>query len=140
MNKKAFYGSSSRAYDYELYHFDSTNWNAAPVNYLFAAPVNGEWFIPYAGETDDARCRFSNHERWNEAVQRWGATHIFVHVAPNEAARKAEERDLILSLDPPMNEKHKPKTGLINLAPGGFFDTQPASAGGLFSLSPILCR
>lgn len=106
-----FTGASGAVYFYYLARIDE-GWAEVPVNYMFACLSAGRQFIPYIGEAENARTRFSKHERWAEAVRDYGVTFILNHVGLADAeARRREERDLILALDPAMNVHHRP-TGL----------------------------
>ena len=115
-------GASGTKYTYNAYKHPTT-WNDVPANYMFASPrVGGKWTVYYIGQCDSCQCRLAAHERWEEA-RKLGATHILAHTnRGGEEARKREERDLILSHDPPLNVQHKPApvqrpTGTF----GGFF-------------------
>jgi hypothetical protein len=87
-----------------------------PANYMFARISGQYWFIPYIGQTGDSSDRFPKHDRWQEAVRDYGVTHVLMHFSSSDLdVRETEERDLIASLDPPMNRQHRPiHTGLIN--------------------------
>jgi excinuclease UvrABC nuclease subunit len=80
-------------------------------NYLFAKPLgNGKVQILYIGQADDLSRRLSTHDRWEEA-KRLGATQVYAHTKQGgEAARCAEEKDLIQRWNPPLNTQHR-KTG-----------------------------
>lgn len=109
------HGASGVNYAYQALN-GSISWNDVPANYMFARAGIGGWKIFYVGQCDRAKNRLPTHERWAEAVRTYGATHILSHVASrDEATRKMEERDLILSHDPPMNVHHRPQTALRGL-------------------------
>ena len=105
------YGASGTRYTFYT-AYCSQPWGEAPLVYMFARRffVLAKWEIPYVGQTGNAKKRPMppNHERWLEASQVYGATYILFHVAsPDEAERRREERDLILALDPPMNDEYR---------------------------------
>ena len=77
-------------------------------NYIFGRRLPNGNFLPiYVGETDNFRARLPSHERWKEA-KKAGATHVMAHITPaGEAARKAEEKDLIQKWSPPLNVQHR---------------------------------
>jgi len=95
-------GVSGISYNYFSAEPGST-WLQVAANYVFTKWTPNGWPIFYAGETDNAANRLSNHERWQEAVTKYGATHILTHQAVSEADRKREEADLIAAYNPPMN-------------------------------------
>jgi hypothetical protein len=83
-------------------------WLAVPANYIFAKWTPSGWVILYVGECENCKTRFANHERWNEAVTDYGATHALTHQSSAlEADRKREEIDLIAAYNPPMNIQHR---------------------------------
>jgi hypothetical protein len=68
---------------------------------------NGNYVPIYFGVADSLRDRIPNHERFDDAI-RAGATHVMTHTTPaGEAARIAEERDLIQQWNPPLNVHHR---------------------------------
>jgi len=77
-------------------------------NYCFAKQLpNGNFTPLYFGIADDLRVRIPGHELWEEAI-RLGATHVMGHTTPDgDAARRAEERDLIAYWNPPLNIQHR---------------------------------
>ena len=81
-----------------------------PGNYLFARFLGGNnWQVIYAGSTPAGgtlRGRLPDHEQI-EAAKRLGATHVFAHINHDHAAMVAEEKDVIESLDPPLNVQHR---------------------------------
>src|SRR5690349_6654929 len=100
-------GASGKTYNYEI-HPMGMAWNDIPANYMFASLGVGSWTVYYIGQCDSAKNRLPCHERIDEAKRR-GATHILIHVAsPVSQVRETEERDLILSHNPPMNTQHRP--------------------------------
>lgn len=104
-------GASGSKHAYEAYLM-STNWNDVAGNYAFAyKKQDGNWHVLYFGQCDSFKNRLPAHERWDEAV-RLGATHVLAHVnSGGEAARLAEEKDLIASHSPTMNTHHVRKAG-----------------------------
>lgn len=111
-------GASGTVYSYFILGDPRVlTWHDVPVNYMFARRLpSGTWEVYYIGQCQSGRDRMPTHERWAEAMRSYGATHVLSHQAsPVEATRCAEERDLILSHNPPMNTQHKPR-GLFGLA------------------------
>jgi hypothetical protein len=103
-------GASGKTY---RYWFLETPRNAAVIkneggNYAFVQQMTNGKFAPlYFGEGDSLQGRIPNHERWPDA-NRLGVTHVMSHTTPaGEAARLAEERDLIQHWNPPMNVQHR---------------------------------
>jgi hypothetical protein len=105
-------GASGRLYSY-YQGFQSDSWQNVPINYMFAFWNGTIWVVRYIGQAENAATRMPNHERWNEAVRSYGATHVLNHVgSQSKETRETEERDLILSHNPPMNVQHKPSGAL----------------------------
>jgi hypothetical protein len=97
---------------------------------MFAKFMGTGWYIRYVGQCSDASDRFTNHERWNEAVRDHGVTHVLTHIsAPNQTVRETEERDLIQAFDPPMNVQHRPSANALR-------DIQGLGLGALSGLFP----
>jgi len=108
-------GASGALYTFEAIDGPIT-WNDVPAIYMLVPRKVGAWAVHYIGQCDSAKTRMPTHERWEEAVRDYGATHIITHLAPrDEAVRKTEEQDLILSHDPPMNVHHRPSNALRGL-------------------------
>jgi hypothetical protein len=88
-------------------------WNPVPGNYAFIRLKNtltGSFDILYFGEcaSFSARPMPPGHDRWDDAVKLYGATHVLCHVnLAEEWVRKEEERDLIAAYNPPMNVQHR---------------------------------
>lgn len=87
---------------------ESSSIQAVAGNYAFVKRLPNGNFVPiYFGIADNLSNRISNHERFDDAV-RAGATHVMAHTTPaGEAARIAEERDLIQQWNPPLNVHHR---------------------------------
>lgn len=103
-------GQSGKTY---RYWFLSDPGTAASIkdeggNYAFVKQLSNGNFVPlYFGKADSLRDRIPNHECWAEAT-RLGVTHLMSHTTPaGDAARCAEERDLIQRWNPPMNVQHR---------------------------------
>ena len=101
-------GNSRQTYTFGIYEM-SGNWNEVPGIYIFAKEGRlgtGKWIAQYVGEAENFKNRLTdNHEKWFNAVL-LGTTHI--HAMINHSgtiARRAIESDLILSLNPPLNQK-----------------------------------
>jgi len=100
-------GTSGAVYHYFLAE-PGTQWAAKASNYFFGKWTPHGWMIFYFGETNDTAKRFSNHDRWKEAFEVYGATHALTHLSSDvEADRKREEADLIAAYNPPMNVQHR---------------------------------
>lgn len=76
-------------------------------NYAFVKRLSNGNFVPlYFGKADSLRNRLPGHECWEEAA-RHGVTHAMAHTQVGDAARSAEERDLIQYWNPPMNTHYR---------------------------------
>src|SRR5262249_27283175 len=77
-------------------------------NYAFVRQLTNGNFTPlYFGQAENLQARIPCHERWDDA-KRAGATHVMAHTTQGgEAARLAEERDLIQQWNPPLNVQHR---------------------------------
>lgn len=87
----------------------ATALQAVPGNYAFLKklPNGTSYEALYIGQADNVQARLPNHERWNDAL-RAGATLVVAHSTQGgEAARLAEERDLIAKWNPPLNVHHR---------------------------------
>jgi hypothetical protein len=108
-----FTGYSGRKYNYLIPQIGpGFSWLHQSGNYAFVR-IAGLVHPLYFGECEDFATRGMPpaHERWAEAVQKYGATHLLSHLTPGpELTRKAEEKDLIAAYNPPMNVQHR--TGL----------------------------
>ena len=95
-------------YDFTSHDPNETNWNDVAGVYIFAGVSDdGRWWqAKYIGQTSSFKDRLgvsnSNHERWQEAIQR-GATHVHARVVQDELERLSLESTLILTYNPPMN-------------------------------------
>lgn len=105
-------GASGQVYVFE--EADLTpNWKPVPGNYVF---LNAVGFPVYVGETSNLASRQPGptHPQWHEA-QRHGAVAVAAHAnVGGGAARRAEERDLILKHHPPANQRI-PHSNLENI-------------------------
>ncbi|MDE2334714.1 MAG: hypothetical protein KGK10_09275 [Rhodospirillales bacterium] len=105
-------GISGQVYTYTEFS-PGADWNDIAGNYAFAKigtllTDNASATILYLGQADSFKSRFSNHEAWAPAVQHYNANAVLARVNPNgEAARKAEEKDLIARYNPPLNTQHR---------------------------------
>lgn len=88
-------GSSGLAYTYHIFNnppnFDPNQFG----NYIYAKKNDeGKWMPIYIGEGElSARCSANHHKA--TCIANKGATHVHAHPNGTEAARKAEERDLL---------------------------------------------
>lgn len=98
-------GKSGKTYEYQVYPI-STNFKEEPGNYIFCKlNAAGQWVPQYIGQTKNLNQRLGDHEK-EACAKRNGATHIHAHLNPMEAARLAEEKDLIERYNPPCNTQH----------------------------------
>lgn len=97
-------GASGRKYTYEIYSLD-TPFRPVAGNYIFAKETKPTWYRPlYLGETTNLATRFGpSHHKW-ACAERNGMTHIHVRQNSNQAARLAEEQDLVDKWDPVCND------------------------------------
>jgi hypothetical protein len=104
-------GKSGRTYRYWFSTFTDT-FKDEGGNYMFVKPhPNGGYLPVYIGVADSLRDRLSNHERMADA-KRAGATYVMTHTTPaGDAARLAEEKDLIAYWQPVLNTHHRSQTG-----------------------------
>lgn len=98
-------GKSGKQYQYWI-HPVGTTFKEEPGNYIYAKETRpGYWAPCYIGQTKNLNDRLSDHEK-EACAKRQGATHIHAHTnGHGEAARLAEEKDLILKWQPPCNEQ-----------------------------------
>lgn len=94
------------SYKYDGFPIGSTTWNSVGGNYVFAKKSGSTWLALYAGQTEDFKARFANHEKLQPA-KNLGATHIFARVNNNAFARTTEEMDFVSYFKPILNEKLK---------------------------------
>ena len=97
-------GQSGTQYTYWIYPRGQKFTGETPGNYIHAKETESGSFIAiYVGQTKDLNVRLSNHEK-QQCVDSHGATHLHVHANnKGEAARLAEESDLIARLQPACN-------------------------------------
>lgn len=108
-----FRGHSGAVYEFVASY---APWKNVPANFLFARLLRDNWWVVYVGQTQDTSDRFPDYDLWAEAVRRHDATHILTHLAsPVLETREAEERDLILALDPPMNARRRAPPRVLGL-------------------------
>lgn len=125
MNGTLITGASGRDYFYTPYAW-GMRWRADPANYAFAAldPETGLWRLCYIGETANLLSRMRTHGQWLAAAK-LGCTHVLVNLnAGGLTARRAEEQDLILKHQPPLNAQHlkpsKPRPNRNGYYPTGW--------------------
>ena len=82
------------------------NWNSSGGLYIFTYSDGKHWQPLYIGQAEDFSDRFSDHERWDEAVA-LGATHVHAVTVEQEAIRDSLEQKLISYQQPPLNIQHR---------------------------------
>lgn len=97
-------GASGRQYRYHVYPL-TTVFKSLPGNFIYAArDEDGNWMPVYIAQTRDLHQRLEGHITV-EVAHEHGATHIHTHHdSHGQAARCAEERDLIQRWHPPCND------------------------------------
>lgn len=99
-------GKTGKNYLYYVYSIDTNFTDLKPGNYIFCKlGTLGQWVPQYIGQTKNLNQRLGDHEK-ETCAKRNGATHIHAHLNSDEAARLAEERDLIEGHNPPCNTQH----------------------------------
>jgi hypothetical protein len=104
-----FAGASGRVYHYPfLASLAADQIKKEAGNYVFVKRLaNGNAVPVYFGQADNLSARLSTHDRWAEAAK-LGATQVYAHTTQGgEAARLAEEKDLIQRWKPALNTQHK---------------------------------
>lgn len=97
-------GKSGKKYTYQIFTIDTT-FKEEAGNYIFCKRnANDNWTPQYIGQTKSLSDRLDDHDK-EACAKRHGATHIHAHLNSQEAARLAEEKDLILNFQPPCNEQ-----------------------------------
>lgn len=103
-NTATWSGASGAEYTYYVYSWPNT-FNRGEANYIFCSVSSFNTWVPiYVGETGDLSERFDNHHAIS-CIRSHGASHIHVHLKANQAARLAEERDLIHGRNPICNRQ-----------------------------------
>jgi len=97
-------GKSGRKYLYYIFSIGTT-FDPYLGNYIFAKETEPSRFQPiYIGQTENLAERFDNHHKM-QCIKRNEATHIHAHKnSRGEAARRAEETDLIQEWNPVCND------------------------------------
>ena len=96
-------GKPGKTYRYWI-HPLPPNFSAVPGNYIFARETEPGKYLPiYVGETGDLSERFDDHHAM-PCIKKHSATHIHAHTNnKGQAARRAEEADIIAQWNPPCN-------------------------------------
>lgn len=97
-------GQSGTQYPYEIHPLDA-QFQAVPANYIYAGQSeDGTWLPVYIAQTRALNQRLEGHVSVEDARAK-GATHIHVHFsATGQAARCAEEHDLVNQWHPVCND------------------------------------
>lgn len=98
-------GQSGKEYAYRVCDLDAS-FRPLPGNYIYARQTeDGLWVAIYVAQTRDLHQRLEGHVRVRDAIEK-GATHLHAHYcSAGQAARCAEERDLIVRWQPVCNEQ-----------------------------------
>lgn len=87
-------GASGTQYTYYIWVLPASFSENQDGNYIYSKKsTQGNWIPIYIGQ-GDLKDRTENHHQAG-CISRKGATHIHVHLNPNEADRLAEESDLL---------------------------------------------
>jgi hypothetical protein len=87
-------GASGTKYTYWIYPRNPSIKSGELGNYIYAKVEKNVWVPVYVGQGDiSVRCSQAHHKK--ECIDSKGATHVHMHTNANEAARLAEERDLL---------------------------------------------
>ena len=98
-------GLSAQKYTYYMHQLPWRPSADQTGNYIFAKESASGWQPLYFGETESFRARLvPSHEKLPCALRN-GITHIHAHINTNDAARLAEESDLIAAYDAPCNKE-----------------------------------
>jgi hypothetical protein len=97
-------GQSGTQYPYEIHALDA-QFGAVPANYIYAKQAEDRTWVPvYIAQTRALKQRLEGHVSADDARAQ-GATHIHVHFsATGQAARCAEEHDLVNQWHPVCND------------------------------------
>ncbi len=97
-------GRSGRAYAYKVYPI-TTPFRPLPGNFIYAMQdAEGQWIPIYIAQSRDLHQRLEGHVSVDGAIQH-GATHVHAHYdVAGQAARCAEERDLVERWHPSCND------------------------------------
>ena len=102
VKKCTWTGKSGTKYTYNIHGLDG-DWNDVGGNYIFAKETSAtHWAAVYIGQTGSFGDRLPNHEKRPCAIRN-GATHVHAHTN-GQAARQAEEADLLAAVATPCNE------------------------------------
>lgn len=87
-------GVSGRVYRYFIHELPVNFNEGQNGNYIYVKILNGHWSPIYIGQGDlGERVGPSHHAA--VCINSKGATHVHVHLTPNEQDRLNEERDLL---------------------------------------------
>lgn len=95
-----FTGASGAVYRYALAR-DGRVTTPSGGNYLFVREDAEGPMVIFAGETSNLMTGLA--ERWSEAVEQYGATHVLTRLNVPSRIRAQELEDVLLALAPPMN-------------------------------------
>ena len=112
-----FTGASGTDYAYRI--VDPDNIIAVPHqagNFLFGVFEKGRLQIIYAGESDSIRGTLIETTLWSTARQMHKAAHLCVRTHEDPTVRRAEARDLVALLRPPMNAYEEPPAAAAIIA------------------------
>lgn len=87
-------GASGKGYRFEVFELPFNFSPSQDGNYIYSRLNQSKRWVPiYIGQ-GDLKERTENHHQ-AACIRRKGATHIHAHLNSNQAARLAEERDLL---------------------------------------------
>ncbi len=75
-------------------------------NFVYVTGVGADRKVVFLGQTDNLMT--GARSRWNEAVNKHGATQLFIRLNISAAARNSELQDLLGALAPAMNAQKAP--------------------------------
>ena len=98
-------GKSGKEYKYWIYPL-GTSFDAVAANYIYSRETSpSNWSCIYVGETENLKERPLEGHHKETCIRGMGATHIHAHTnSAGQAARRAEEADIIENYSPDCND------------------------------------
>ena len=114
-------GRDFGVYEVENDHLEQ-NWSEVGGLYVFARRVTGvpdasEWQALYVGKCQSFESRLPNHNKLPE-VKPYGVFHVHLCPVENESCREQIEKEMIRTLNPPLNDQHRTSAAADSGAPG----------------------